>query len=112
MIQLNIKALCKLRNIAHPLPVFMKAGISRTVAYDYMTDNRRFISLKHVEILCRIFNCTPNDLMAWQPDNAVDDVPGNALQKIKKRELPDTLTIIRSKSIEEIIQWTDNEKKV
>src|SRR4051812_26191836 len=111
MMKLLIKDLCQLRNIAQPLPTLAKAGISRTVAHDYLTGKRSFIMLKHVEILCRLFNCTPNDLFVWEPDSPAEDVPGNPLQKLKKRELPDTLKIIHSKTVEEIIAWTEQQQK-
>jgi hypothetical protein len=58
--------------------------------------------LNHIEILCKLFNCAPNDLFLWVPNNPQDDYPQNPLQAIRNQALPDLHKILGSMSIEEV----------
>jgi hypothetical protein len=58
--------------------------------------------LAHVETLCALLRCTPNDLFAWTPDDKTSDYPENPLQHIRARALPDLQKIIGSLSLEEV----------
>jgi DNA-binding Xre family transcriptional regulator len=77
MITLNIYSLCKLRGIKYPLKTLVKAGISQQVAYEYLKGKRKSLVIKHVEILCTLLHCYPNDLFSWLPTETKDDKPKN-----------------------------------
>lgn len=102
MITLQIKELCTLRGIKSPLGAITKAGISQQIAFKYLQGEKRNLTLKHIEMLCKLLRCTPNDLFAWKPDNKTDDYPENPLQQIRKQPLPDMQKVIARLSLEEV----------
>ena len=102
MLTLQIKQLCTLRGIKAPLAAITKAGISQQVAYKYLKGAKRNLSLKHIEMLCALLRCTPNDLFAWTPDDKNQDYPENPLQKIRQQQMPDLQKVIGGLSLEEV----------
>ena len=108
MITLNIAQVCMVRGIKFPLKSLRKAGISTKVAGEYLNNpTKHQFTLKHIEVLCKLLNCTPNDLFSWQPNNPEEDVPTNPLQKIRQHALPDVMQHIQNMSIEEIENWAN-----
>ena len=85
MISLAIKDLCRLRGIKQPLRELKRAGISHYVAHEYHQGHKHRIVVSHIEILCKLLRCTPNDLFQWEPDTAAEDNPENPLQAIRKK---------------------------
>ena len=102
MIKLQIKELCELRGIKAPLTVLIKAGISQKVANDYLMGKKKQLLLSHIEKLCAVLRCTPNDLFIWTPDNAAQDYPANTLQCIRHTTLPHLHRVINELSLEEV----------
>ena len=102
MIRLRIKQLMKERGILHPHKELMAAGISDRVAGKYLKGEKRWILHTHVEILCRLLRCVPNDLYEWVPDQPADDYPENTLQIIKQRETLDTQKLLKDMTLEDI----------
>ena len=102
MIKIQIKELCALRGIKSPVSTLIKAGISQKVATQYLNGNKRHLLLNHIEILCKLFHCAPNDLFIWIPGNPQDDYPENPLQVIRNQTLPDLHKILGSMTIEEV----------
>ena len=110
MLTLQIKELCALRGIKSPLAALMKAGMGQRVANDYLMGTKKNMMLKHIEALCKLLRCAPNDLFAWMPENKTEDYPENPLQKIRQRELPDLQKVIGSLSLEEVRKRLEEEK--
>ena len=102
MITLNIKELCRERGIAHPLTALMKAGISVSVAQAYLKDKKDRFQVQHVEKLCRLLRCTPNDLFTWTPDSKAEDYPENPLQAIRHKPSFDLEKKLKGMSLAEI----------
>ena len=82
MLQYNIDNLFILRNIKDKSRFLTKHGISTNLAHRISTGQYDKISLKIMEKLCRAFNCTPNDIYTFTPDNEIDKSELNALNKI------------------------------
>lgn len=102
MITLNIKELCRLRGIKSPNTALRKAGISNYVAQEYLSGKKHRFVTKHIEILCKLLRCTPNDLFSWTPDEPADDYPENTLQAIRKKEIPDITQAVKNMTAQEI----------
>lgn len=102
MIVLNIKALCKARGIKNAHAALCKAGISPHVATAYLKGKKPQFVTAHIELLCRLLRCTPNDLFKWQPDTAADDYPENPLQAIRHKPLLNLEQKLKNMSIKEI----------
>lgn len=82
MLQYNIDTLFKARNIKERGKFLTKHGISPNLAHRISSGQYDKISLKIMEKLCRAFNCTPNDIYRYTPDNEIDKSELNALNKI------------------------------
>ena len=46
----------------------------------------RVFRLDHIETICRILNCTPNDLLRWSPDNDNTIPESHSLTKLKREQ--------------------------
>jgi DNA-binding Xre family transcriptional regulator len=102
MVQLNIKELCRSRGFRHPHAALTKAGISNHVAIDMLKGKKKYLVIKHIEVLCKLLRCAPNDLFTWTPDEPADDYPQNPMQVIRKKQRLDLNEALKGMSLEEI----------
>lgn len=102
MLTFRFDELCRLRGVKFPLKLFKKSGISHSLAFDYLRNQRKSITLKHIEAICTALNSTPNDIFNWQPDAKHPDVPTNPLQAIRHQPAPDVQSFLNSLSVEEL----------
>jgi len=86
MVQLNLTRIFKARGIEQPYKFLIRNGFVPFTAHKYKNGKAEHIRLDHIEKLCIILNCTPNDIFEWVPDDLLDDYPNHPLQKIRKRE--------------------------
>lgn len=71
MLKLNIRQMCTIRGIDTPFKALTQIGVSRKVAHTYLTNARKtHIQVEHIELLCKLLNCTPSHLFVWQPGKA------------------------------------------
>src|SRR6266581_5042446 len=110
MIALNIFQLCRLRGIKNPLTTLRKAGISQKVAFKYLKGEKHTLVIKHIEILCKLLNCAPNELFTWQPDSKADDIPTHLLQVIHQKALPDVHQRLNSMKVDELRVWMEEKE--
>ena len=102
MIVLNIKQLCRERGIKHPLAELKKAGISHFVASAYMKEKKVLFVTQHLETLCTLLRCTPNDLFKWVPDDPHADYPENPMQAIRQKPSFNLEEKLKNMTLEEI----------
>lgn len=86
MLQYNIEALFRARNVKDKGRFLTKHGISTNLAHRITTGKYDKISLPVMEKLCRAFNCTPNDIYRFIPNNEADKNETIALNKIAHSE--------------------------
>ena len=86
MLQLNLKRIFKARAIETPYKFLVANGFVPFTAHKYKNGKVEHMRLDHIEKLCILLNCTPNDLFEWIPDDLLDDRIDHPLQKIRKRE--------------------------
>ncbi|MBN9337003.1 MAG: helix-turn-helix transcriptional regulator [Chryseobacterium sp.] len=85
----------------------VKAGISRATAHNVLNSKTRVFRLDHIELLCRILICEPNDLLSYAPDSQTtlpEKHPLNNLRKetISQTSIKDSLANIPYKELKEI----------
>ena len=68
MLNLNLKPIFEARGIERPYTYLVKAGISRATAHNILHSKTRIFRLDHIELLCKVLICEPNDLLAYTPD--------------------------------------------
>jgi len=63
----------------------MKYGCSRHLAAKVTSGKFKAMSVGQVEMLCRVFNCTPNDLFEYVPGEG-ESLAGNPLAVLVRDE--------------------------
>jgi DNA-binding Xre family transcriptional regulator len=86
MLQLNLKRIFKARGIDQPYKYLVKNGFVPFTAHKYKSGNVEHMRLDHIERLCTLLNCTPNDVFEWVPTELLDDRPDHPLQRIRRSE--------------------------
>ncbi|HWB62236.1 MAG TPA: helix-turn-helix transcriptional regulator [Chitinophagales bacterium] len=86
MLQLNLKRIFKARAIEQPYKFLVKNGFVPFTAHKYKNGKVEHMRLDHIEKLCILLNCTPNDIFDWTPNDLLDDHPNHPLQRIRRRE--------------------------
>lgn len=108
---LNVKHLCAVRNIPNPYTYLYKNGFTQGIASRLATNNIIEVNVAHIEKLCILFNCTPNDLFDYKPTQPVEQLKNNPLVPLMKTQKPvnfnellRTMPIDKLKEIEEEIR--------
>ena len=69
MLQIEIKSLMHARGAHLTQKLLMTAGIAQSTASKLLNGKPSGITFHHIEILCKLLHCTPNDLLVYKPDN-------------------------------------------
>lgn len=75
MLTLNIIPILKARGIEKPYSYLVQSGFTPYTATTIVNKDKKAIRLNHIEKLCVLLNCTPNDILQWTPDKKTN--PGN-----------------------------------
>lgn len=67
MITLELQRLCRLRGIVSPYSFLRQAGFSHNLAHNLASSKVKSIGFAHLERLCRLFNCMPQELFTYKP---------------------------------------------
>jgi DNA-binding Xre family transcriptional regulator len=83
MLYINPKPIFQTRNIQNPFRFLVKSGISPGVAHRITSGEIRAIRLDHIETVCAVLNCSPNDIFNWVKDSKHELPESHPLQKLK-----------------------------
>lgn len=89
MLTYNLKKHFKLRGIISPTKFLIQIGFTKQIAYNIARNNFTSLSPKHLEKLCLSLNCTPNDLMEWEPDKNIENPGKHSLNKLRLTQVAD-----------------------
>ncbi len=105
-----------MRGIKNPVAFMIKNGINRSRASNLYRGNVAFVKLEHLEKLCSLLRCTPNDLLSWTPDTRTTIDKDHPLQALNREGRAKNLTELTAKlpleklsQLESIIQELGNE---
>jgi hypothetical protein len=92
-----------LRGIHQRYGFLTKKGFHRTVAANLANNRAANIKLSHLEKLCRLLNCTPNELFEFKPD-ANEMFPENhALNKLKREaNIPTVAQVMKDLPVDKL----------
>ena len=111
MLTLNLTPIFKARSIQRPYSFLVKAGISHKTANTIINGTTRTFRLDHIELLCNLLICEPNDLLLWVPDKTKAYPPDHPLNKLKADPVDDTwLAAMPFKTLKEIIKKNTGEQ--
>ncbi|MFN8309114.1 MAG: helix-turn-helix transcriptional regulator [Chitinophagales bacterium] len=86
MLKLNLKRIFKARGVEQPYKFLTANGFVSFTAHKYKNAKVDQMRLDHIERLCILLNCTPNDLFEWFPDDLLDNRNDHPLNAIRQRE--------------------------
>ncbi len=67
MLRIDLSRFMASREILAPRRFLISQGFTYHMAGRLLHEQTGSISYRNLEKLCRIFNCTPNDLYSWEP---------------------------------------------
>jgi len=92
MLTINLQPIFAARGIERPFSYLVKAGLSNIVAHRLINSTGLSFQLRHIETLCTILCCTPNDIVVWQPDANKQPLPsGHPLHQLQPKPMPANL---------------------
>lgn len=91
MLVYNIHAICKARGVKNPYTFLVNSGISRRTAWRILNGESKSVLLRHIEIMCTVLNCEPNDLLVWIPKKDVVYREDFVLKRLERKDLGDEL---------------------
>lgn len=103
MLILHLSPIFAARGIEKPFSFLIKAGFTYHSAHILTSANPRIIRLDHLEKLCDILRCEPNDIIRFVPSaqQLIDE--GHPLQKLKLNDSAASFKeIISNMSFQEI----------
>lgn len=102
MIKLYINRLMELKGITRNKAAFLKKnGFSDATAKRLAYGVPKVISFRHIEKLCNVFNCTPNDLLVVTDGTAAALPENSALRALIKNKLPSITELVSDLSATE-----------
>lgn len=98
MLTFNLHPIFSARGIEKPFSFLVKNGFTPHTAHNILNDKIKTLRLDHVELLCELLFCEPNDLLLWTPSkNKVihENNPLNKLRNTHKTNV-DVKTVLNS----------------
>ncbi len=84
MLKFNFKPMFDARGITKPTGHLRKLGVSPHQASYIATNKVKTLNLKAIEKICLLLNCTPHDLLEWEPDTNLAEPGKYELNKLRK----------------------------
>lgn len=94
MLTFNFSRIFKARGIDKPFSYLVKAGYSDNFATRIANSRIQRLDLAHLEKLCELLQCTPNDLLEWIPESKDKTNDKHPLISLKRNDKVIQLTQI------------------
>ena len=82
MLKYHLKRVMQARGQTRYFTYLRQQGYTPNNASRLLNEHAKTINLKQVEHLCLLFDCTPNDLLGWEPDNDIMEPEKKALSAL------------------------------
>ena len=86
MLVFDAKRIFKLRDVSRPYTYLIKNGFTHMTATNLIKGSVSAPKIEHIERLCRLFTCTPNDLFQWISKDGEEPVAENHPLTTLRRE--------------------------
>jgi len=95
----------KLRGISNPYGLLASHGLAHKTACNIAYTRIKTIRLEHLELICRLLNCSPNDVIRYEADER-NILPANhALLKLQHEAETASITdMFKTMSLEQLQQ--------
>jgi DNA-binding Xre family transcriptional regulator len=84
MLSLNLTPIFTARGINKPYSFLVKSGFTPHSANNLLNSKTRVFRLDHIEQLCTLLICEPNDLLVWTPNKGQQYSDNFPLAKLKQ----------------------------
>ncbi len=115
MLKFNFKTVFAARGIQSPTGFLRKAGFSPNTASNIATGKLEKLNLKQLERLCILLNCTPHDLLVWEPDASVGEPGRFELSRLiggkKVLSLQNELNALTLEKVGEVQRFIEEKKR-
>jgi DNA-binding Xre family transcriptional regulator len=88
MLRLRIYSILESRGIANAYNFLVKNGFSPNIATRCVHGKLEQLKLSHINKLCTMLHCTPNDLLEWSPDKNEILSDNHPLKTLERKEKP------------------------
>lgn len=88
MLKFDIQTLLKLSGATRKMAFLHNRGITRSKAQHLIKKDVKRITISDIEKLCRIFNCTPNELFTFEESSDKPLPPESALKQLVREPIP------------------------
>jgi DNA-binding Xre family transcriptional regulator len=106
MLSFNLAPVFKARSISNPYTFLVKAGIARHTAHRILSNQVRVFRLDHIELLCRVLVCEPNDILVYTPSANQPLPEDHPLQSLRPSapapNVKETLSTIPFKQLQQL----------
>ncbi len=113
MLYFNFTRIFKAKGIDKPASFLINHGFSDKFATKVIKSNLCKLELESIERLCTVLNCTPNDMLQWEPNTKDADVANHPLSALYRTEkvmdLTRTLYAVPFEKLLEIEKIIQNE---
>ncbi len=116
MLRLNLDRAFRLRGFENPSRHLSKLGISRPTISRLMNGEKSGVSYGHLEKICGLLNCTPNDLFEWKPSANANLPENHALYALRRdesarslKEIVKDIPLERMSEVENLLSGLKNE---
>ena len=86
MITLHLRPIFAARDIDKPYSFLLRNGFSGQMAKSLLSGTKTNVNLKHLERLCELLWCEPNDLLLWQPVAGAEISEEHPLHPLMKKD--------------------------
>ena len=86
MLLLHVNPIFEARGIERPFTYLTRAGFTPHSAHYILYGKTRAIKIDHIEKLCKLLVCEPNDLFVWYPDKNEVIADTHPINKLKKQD--------------------------
>lgn len=84
MLNIDLKRIFAIRGIAYPYKSLVKLGISPATAWNLLNRNTTQIKSKHLELICELLSCEPNDIYSWSPSTPLQNAATHPLKALRR----------------------------
>jgi DNA-binding Xre family transcriptional regulator len=115
MLVFNLKEVLLARQIERPYSFLVKAGFTSHTANDLIHSYSRNFSLDHIEKLCEILHCEPNDLLVYKPNANNKVTADHPLNKLLAKNIDfnwhQTLKTLPLEKLKEVAEFINKPKE-
>ena len=101
MLKFNLRPLLQLKGATKLIAYLFHHGFTKNKAQHLIKDQVKVLYISDIEKLCQVFNCTPNDLFAYEESEANPLPPDSALKQLIRKPIPTVYELVNDLSLQE-----------